>query len=176
MLALSPILISWRVLKTEPATKGVFSVEYTVSLLFSVGGAEVLLVKKARTIFAGMYNGVGGKVEKFDESNLLAALREIKEETGATEDDLVGFKWLGTLMLPWDCTDHNGHSVIHFYAAVVDKDLVSQQSHEVETLAWHNVQEVLDTPADRGIYAGHGDLQYFIRQALNTMSELRGAE
>lgn len=150
--------------------------EYTVSFLFAPGGGEVLLLKKARTIFAGMYNGVGGKVEHFDDSNSAAALREIKEETGVVHDDLTGFRWLGTLMLPWDCTDHDGHSVVHFYAAVVDKVKVSQQPREVEALSWHDVQQVLAAPLDNGVYAGHGDLQYFIRQALNTMPELRGVE
>jgi 8-oxo-dGTP diphosphatase len=52
-------------------------------LVFLTRGDEVLLLKRAddRPIFPGLYNGLGGHVER-GESVLAAALREVEEESG----------------------------------------------------------------------------------------------
>lgn len=49
------------------------------TLLYLVRDKEVLLIEKKRGLGAGLYNGVGGKVES-NESILDAAIRECKEE------------------------------------------------------------------------------------------------
>jgi len=140
--------------------------DYTVSFLFTEDGKQVLLLKKDRTTFAGKLNGVGGKVEKFDNSNAEAAKREISEETGVPTDALLDFTWLGTLTLPWDCTHLGGCATVHFYAAITDASLVSQQSGETEELVWCSTADVVSAGASGDIYAGDGDVQYFIRQAI----------
>lgn len=52
-------------------------------LVFLTRGDEVLLMKRAddRPVFPGLYNGLGGHVER-SESVLDAAFREIEEESG----------------------------------------------------------------------------------------------
>lgn len=52
-------------------------------LVFLTRGDEVLLLKRAddRPIFPGLYNGLGGHVER-GESVLTAAYREVEEESG----------------------------------------------------------------------------------------------
>jgi len=59
------------------------------TLCFITCGDEVLLLKGApnKRIWANRYNGVGGHVEK-QEDVFTAALREIREETGLTVEDL----------------------------------------------------------------------------------------
>ena len=65
---------------------------YTVvprTLIFLFDGDSVLLLKGAPTkkIWAGLYNGVGGHVEK-GEDILSSARREVLEETGLQVEDL----------------------------------------------------------------------------------------
>lgn len=52
-------------------------------LVFLTRGDDVLLIKRSadRPVFPGLYNGVGGHVER-GESVLAAALRETEEESG----------------------------------------------------------------------------------------------
>lgn len=58
-------------------------------LVFLTRGDEVLLIKRGadRAVFPNQYNGVGGHVEK-GESVLVAACREVEEESGLTLKDL----------------------------------------------------------------------------------------
>jgi 8-oxo-dGTP diphosphatase len=52
-------------------------------------GGDVLLLKGApdKRLWAGLYNGIGGHVER-DEDPLTAARREIREETGLEVEEL----------------------------------------------------------------------------------------
>ena len=56
---------------------------YPRTLTFLLNGEEVLLIKRspAASLFPGLYNGVGGHVER-GEDVLSAARREVREETG----------------------------------------------------------------------------------------------
>ena len=65
---------------------------YTVSprtLTFLRNGDKVLLIKRSRRacLFPGLYNGVGGHVER-GEDVLSSARREVREETGLEVTDL----------------------------------------------------------------------------------------
>lgn len=59
------------------------------TLVFVLKGEEILLMRVAedRGAWAGLYNGVGGHIES-GESPHKAAMREVKEETGLTPDNL----------------------------------------------------------------------------------------
>src|SRR5215475_4579267 len=59
------------------------------TLCFVTNGEDVLLMKRSETrrIFPGRYNGIGGHIER-DEDPYSSALREIKEETGLTVNQL----------------------------------------------------------------------------------------
>jgi len=62
---------------------------YPRTLTFLLNGEEVLLIKRSPTasLFPGLYNGVGGHVER-GEDVLSAARREVREETGLDVPDL----------------------------------------------------------------------------------------
>lgn len=72
-------------------------IEYVVGYLFNDDGTEVALIRKTHPPEqAGLYNGIGGKLQSCFEENARAMVREFKEETGlATPIDL----WQGTVYL-----------------------------------------------------------------------------
>lgn len=136
--------------------------EYTVCLLFTPDGKSLVLQKKNKAEFAGLLNGVGGKVE-LGETSLDCALREIEEETNLRLEWLY---WLGELRLPRDCglstmTDCS----LWFYAGVVchPEDL---RQVEDEPVMWVDVQSILEHPEK---LAGDGDLPYFINQGIRAL-------
>jgi 8-oxo-dGTP diphosphatase len=59
------------------------------TLVFLFRGGEVLLIERSQSagLFPGMYNGVGGHVER-GENILESARREVQEETGLEVTDL----------------------------------------------------------------------------------------
>ena len=79
------------------ADQMVLSDRYTIiprTLIFLICGKNVLLLKGAlnKRLWAGLYNGVGGHIER-GEDILTAAQRELQEETGLEEVKLIeGFK------------------------------------------------------------------------------------
>jgi 8-oxo-dGTP diphosphatase len=67
---------------------------YVVGFLFNRDLTQVVLIKKNRPRWqAGLYNGVGGKIEASDKDYYEAMVREFKEETGkeCTRWDLFGY-------------------------------------------------------------------------------------
>lgn len=62
---------------------------YPRTLTFLLNGDDVLLIKRSPNarLFPGMYNGVGGHVER-GEDVLSSARREVREETGLDVPDL----------------------------------------------------------------------------------------
>lgn len=61
---------------------------YVLGFLFSADKKRVALIRKNKPDWQkGKLNGVGGKVEDFDENHLAAMSREFYEETGALVKD-----------------------------------------------------------------------------------------
>ena len=57
--------------------------KYVAGFLFSEDRQQVLLIQKIKPAWQkGLFNGVGGKIEDFDETSLAAMIREFKEEAG----------------------------------------------------------------------------------------------
>lgn len=138
--------------------------KYTVCLLFNKKRNKVLLLLKNKTDYAGKWNGVGGKLEKH-ETPKMCALREIKEETGVNECDLEQFTWLGDMHLPYDCGCDAETCSLSFWAGIVKKSSVSQQSGETEKLRWFPIEDILQKKIDDEYLAGDGNLLYFINWA-----------
>ncbi|MDR1263567.1 MAG: NUDIX domain-containing protein [Oscillospiraceae bacterium] len=60
---------------------------YNVIWVFSPSADKVLMCKRRKNPYMGLYNLVGGKIEP-DEDGLTAAYRELREETGIADIDL----------------------------------------------------------------------------------------
>lgn len=59
-----------------------------VILVYNKDESKILMCKRAKEPYKGKYNLVGGKVEE-NETKLKAAYRELKEETGISNKDIV---------------------------------------------------------------------------------------
>lgn len=150
--------------------------EYTVNLLISKCGntndeeVKVLLQKKSKGVYKGKWNGVGGKVRK-GEYPLIASLRKIAEDTGLHDiRNYRDIRYLGKLILPTDCTTERPEEcILHFYSMIVDPILAPEAIHQkpadTEELEWVGIWKVIHRAPDEGVYAGDGDLQYFLNMA-----------
>lgn len=139
---------------------------YTVCILFDADLANCLLVRKTRTAFKNMLNGVGGAVEP-GETSYECALREIREETNIRQDELrslgcAHLAWLGTLDIPVDCKMNDGSGcVLHYYAGVVKPEAAQHIRADKEPITWMPAATVMNHRPDSRIFAGSGDLAYF---------------
>ena len=152
--------------------------QYSVCFLFNENLTHVLLQRKLRTDFAGLLNGVGG-VQRPDEDMFQGAVRKIQDETGVEPADIINFKYLGTLTLPYDCkTKTDTTCVLHYFTGVVRQEKPAQQPGKSELLEWHNVSYVQNTPVSMASkqFAGNGDLQYFVHMALRYHEDARSMD
>lgn len=110
---------------------------YVLGFAFNLQSTEVLLIHKARpTAQAGLWNGIGGKIED-GEAPLDAMVREFAEETG--------------LLWPKGCWDPAGtygdgsYFEIHLFAS--RGDLTGARSLTDEPVAIHALSAVPHLPA-----------------------------
>lgn len=146
--------------------------KYSVCVLLNKDGTKVLLTRKDRTMFAGMLNGVGGKINDGEEP-WEGALREIKEEASVDKTDIERFSWLGTLTIPDQC-DLNAigtYPELWFFTGIVkDESLAHTPANETEPVAWYEL-DVDSHPISEYEIAGNGDVEYFIRMAHRMLFE-----
>lgn len=142
--------------------------EYTVGFLFSPDGSKVLLQRKLKTEYAGLFNGVGGKLEE-GETPEQCMIREIAEETGIVQ--LWGFRKVCTLILPHDCgTGKDETCTLHFFCAKTREEyLVHSDNPQVEECQWWSTGNVIRVPIGTEILAGTGDVQYVVHNAHNLL-------
>lgn len=94
---------------------------YVVGFLFSEDCSHVALIRKNRPTWqAGKLNGIGGKIEEFDNSPLDAMRREFKEETGVDVPIWNSF-----------CTLEGDESVIYCFKSFGDVYQVKTMEDEV---------------------------------------------
>jgi 8-oxo-dGTP diphosphatase len=80
---------------------------YTVGFIFNETATDVLLIRKIKPRWQeGKFNGIGGKLEEFDETPLAGMIREAREESTVKSD---AWEHVATLVLP-------NHDMVYFYA------------------------------------------------------------
>ena len=60
---------------------------YNIIVIFNKNGDNILLCKRNKNPYKGLFNFVGGKIEE-NENGLDAAYRELEEETSITKSDI----------------------------------------------------------------------------------------
>lgn len=114
---------------------------------------KVLLCKRSKEPYKGLYNFVGGKVE-LDEQTFSAAYRELWEETEIRRADIRLFRLM-------DFTYYEQDFVLEIYVGQLQGDI--QLKEEVNPLEWLTLSENF---ADSGRFAGDQNIAHIINVAL----------
>ena len=130
-----------------------------VILVFNKDESKILMCKRTKEPYKGKYNLVGGKVEE-NETKLKAAYRELKEETGISNKDIV----LTHIM---DFKYSMQNMELEVYAGKLNKDV--KLVEEVNKLYWIDKNENF---FDTNIYAGEGNIGHMVKQTETYMKNL----
>lgn len=124
---------------------------YNVILLYDKNAEHILLCKRRKNPYLGMYNLVGGKIEP-GEDGLDAAYRELLEETGVGRDAVA-------LIHLMDFTYFLSECRLEVYAGKLRCDL--QVAGEENELFWSELnRDFFDTRQ----FAGEGNIGHMIEQ------------
>lgn len=125
-----------------------------VILVYNKDKDKILMCKREKEPFKGKFNLVGGKVEN-GESELSAAYRELKEETGITKDDI-------SLLHVMNFQYKFDEMELEFFAGKLNKEV--ELIEEVNKLYWIDSK---DNFFDADRYAGGGNIGIMLNEAQN---------
>lgn len=132
---------------------------YCVCILLDKTLSKTLLIKKAEgKLFGGMYNGLGGKIEK-NETAKEACIREVYEESNEIIK-LKDPKYLLTLHFP--PLEINEEIDLHCFYDVID-EITIKENREGKAY-WKETSFLLDFENENIV--GYGNLAYFCRLAI----------
>lgn len=110
---------------------------YVAGFLFGDNCKCVALIKKLRPAWqAGLYNGIGGKVEP-GETPMQAMIREFREETGVT---VMWWQPFCTIVHS-ESKSNSGPWTVHFFKCL-RSEVATLQSPTDEKVTWWNVNAV----------------------------------
>ena len=133
---------------------------YCVCILLNKDLTKTLLIQKAQgKLFAGMFNGLGGKLE-LNETPKEACIREIFEESNG-KIKLKNPVHLASITFP-----HEEPINLHTFYDIIDEvDLGENAEGKAH---WKPVEFLLDF--NNELLVGYGNLPYFCKLALNTIN------
>jgi 8-oxo-dGTP diphosphatase len=116
---------------------------YPRTLTFLLHGDDILLIHRANDarLFPGMFNGVGGHVER-GEDVLSAARREVREETGLDVPDLV----LRCLLHVNEGSDRPGVLVFVFVGYTPQREVIESDEGSLHWIPLARVGELTLLP------------------------------
>lgn len=125
--------------------------KYNVIVVFDKNLKHTLMCKRTKEPYIGMYNLVGGKIEK-ENDGLNEAYRELFEETNISKNDVELKHFMNIEYVSFD-------KLLEVYYGVLNKevDLVE----EVNKLEWVDVN---DNFFDMTKYAGEGNIGHIIEE------------
>ena len=112
---------------------------------------KILMCLRKKEPYKGLYNLVGGKIEK-DETGLESAYRELEEESGITKEDIIL-----THLMTFNYQMSNIE--LQVYTGKLNKEV--KVVEEVNKLYWINAN---DNFFDMTKYAGEGNIGHIIEQ------------
>ncbi|MGN1000717.1 MAG: NUDIX hydrolase [Bacilli bacterium] len=122
-----------------------------IIVVFDKNFENALMCKRTKDPYAGMYNLVGGKIEK-ENDGLNEAYRELFEETGITKEDVELSYFMNISYIKWD-------KDLEVYYGVLNKDV--DLVEEVNKLEWVPIN---DNFFDMNKYAGEGNIGHIIEE------------
>lgn len=125
--------------------------KYNVIVIFNEDLSKTLMCKRAKNPYIGMYNLVGGKIEK-DNDGLNEAYRELQEETSISKNDVSLIHFMD---LKYNVFD----KLIEVYYGILNKEVALIE--EVNKLEWVDIN---DNFFDMKKYAGEGNIGHIIEE------------
>lgn len=122
-----------------------------VIVVFDKDLKQTLMCKRTKEPYKGMYNLVGGKIEK-ENDDLNEAYRELVEETNITKDNIELTHFMNLTYVKWD-------KELEVYYGVLNKDV--ELIEEVNKLEWVDINENF---FDMTRYAGEGNIGHIIEE------------
>ncbi len=122
-----------------------------VILVYNKDEDKILMCKRKKEPYKGKFNLVGGKVEE-NENELHAAYRELQEETGITNNDIIL-----THVMNFQYSISN--TELEVYAGKLNKNI--DLIEEVNKLYWIDNKEDFFNDAK---FAGEGNIGHMIKQ------------
>ena len=132
--------------------------KYNVIVVFDKNMDKTLMCQRTKEPYMGMYNLVGGKIEK-DNDGLNEAYRELYEETNISDKDISLEHFMNIEYIAFG-------KMIEVYYGVLNKDVVLIE--EVNKLEWVNVD---DNFFDMNRYAGEGNIGHIIEEIKISLSK-----
>ena len=133
--------------------------QYNVIVIFDKSMKKILMCKRTKEPYIGMYNLVGGKIEK-ENDGLNEAYRELEEETNIKREDVDLIYFMNITYVKWD-------KELEVYYGILNKDV--SLIEEVNKLEWVNVN---DNFFDMSKYAGEGNIGHIIEEIRIDMRKL----
>lgn len=125
--------------------------KYNVIVIFDKNFEKTLMCKRTKEPYIGLYNFVGGKIEK-ENDGLNEAYRELFEETAITKDDTDLKYFMNIEYVSFDMD-------LEVYYGILNKDV--KLVEEVNKLKWVDIS---DNFFDMGRYAGEGNIGHIIEE------------
>lgn len=122
-----------------------------VIVIFDKNKEKVLLCKRTKEPYKGLYNLVGGKIEK-ENDGLNEAYRELEEETNIKKDDVKLTHFMNLTYIKWN-------KELEVYYGVLNKDVTLVE--EVNKLEWIDIK---DNFFDMNRFAGEGNIGHIIEE------------
>ncbi len=122
-----------------------------VIVVFNKDMSKTLMCKRTKEPYKGMYNLVGGKIEK-ENGGLNEAYRELKEETNICKDDINLEHFMNMVYVKWD-------KELEVYYGILNKDV--KLVEEVNKLEWVNIN---DDFFNMNKYAGEGNIGHIVEE------------
>ncbi len=125
--------------------------KYNVIVVFDNKIKNILMCKRAKELYIGMYNLVGGKIE--NENDLLnEAYRELKEETNISKDDIELTHFMNIEYITMN-------KQLEVYFGILNKEV--KLIPEVNKLEWVSINENF---FDINKYAGEGNIGHILEE------------
>lgn len=131
-----------------------------VIVVFDKDIKNVLMCKRAKDPYKGLYNLVGGKIE--DDNSLEEAYRELLEETAISKNDISIEHFMDFTYIKWDME-------LEVYYGVLKHDV--ELVEEVNRLEWISLEENF---FDMTKFAGDGNIGHIITEIMFDMEKENG--
>ena len=131
--------------------------KYNVVVAFDKDLNKTLMCKRTKEPYKGMFNLVGGKIER-ENDGLNEAYRELNEETNITSEDISLIHFMNIEYVVFD-------KLIEVYYGILNKAV--NLIEEVNKLEWVSIN---DNFFDMNKYAGEGNIGHIIEEIKISMN------